>query len=92
MEQYKDGYTISEINGYNNTITFLNGTTISVGEAIGDVNESTFRRIQIRETIKSHLEKERELYKKGIKVLSLFFALSIMFSKYSYVDNTTDRS
>ena len=73
MEQYKEGYTISEINGYNNTITFLNGITIGVGEAIGDVNEMTFRRIQIRETIKSHLEKEKELYKKGIKVLSLFF-------------------
>lgn len=73
MEQYKQGYTISEIDGYRNTITFLNGITLSVGEAIGDVNESTFRRIQIRETIKSHLEKERELYKKGIKVLSLFF-------------------
>lgn len=73
MEQYKEGYTISDIDGYRNTITFLNGMTLSVGEVIGDVNESTFRRIQIRETIKSHLEKERDLYKEGIKVLSLFF-------------------
>jgi type III restriction enzyme len=39
----------------------------------GDVNELTLRRIQIRETIKSHLEKERDLFYRGIKVLSLFF-------------------
>lgn len=49
------------------------GKDIYVGEAVGDLNENVLRRIQIRETIKSHLEKERQLFEKGIKVLSLFF-------------------
>jgi len=73
MNQYKDGFTISEINPINNTVTFLNGEVLSVGNSTGDVAENDIRRIQIRETILSHLDKEEELYDKGIKVLSLFF-------------------
>ena len=72
MSQYK-GYTITEINPFNNTMTFLNGKTIKATEAIGDVSESDFRRIQIRETILSHFEKESKLFKRKIKCLSLFF-------------------
>jgi type III restriction enzyme len=72
LEEYK-GYVVSEINGATNTIEFINGTTLSAGDVQGDVNELTLRRIQIRETIKSHLEKERNLFHRGIKVLSLFF-------------------
>lgn len=72
MEQYK-GYKVAEINGITNTVRFTNGVTVSVGQAIGDISEEHVRRIQIRETIKSHLEKERELFQQGIKVLSLFF-------------------
>jgi type III restriction enzyme len=37
------------------------------------VNETSLRRIQIREAIKAHFEKEQRLFSKGIKVLSLFF-------------------
>ena len=73
MNQYKDGFTISEINPINNTVTFLNGEVLSVGNSTGDVAENDIRRIQIRETILSHFDKEEELYDKGIKVLSLFF-------------------
>ena len=51
MEQYKNGYTISEINPFTNTVTFLNGITIKAGEIVGDVSENDKRRIQIRETI-----------------------------------------
>ena len=40
---------------------------------MGSVNEDYIRRIQIRETIRTHLERERQLFGKGIKVLSLFF-------------------
>ncbi|KAA6327832.1 hypothetical protein EZS27_023211 [termite gut metagenome] len=47
------------------------------------------RRIQIRETIVSHLEKERELYKKGIKVLSLFFIDEV--AKYKFYDDTGEQ-
>lgn len=72
LEQYQ-GYTVSEINGQNNSISFRNGITLYAGDVQGDVSELHFRRIQIRETIRSHFEKERELFRKGIKVLSLFF-------------------
>jgi len=72
LDQYK-GYVIKEINGLKNIVSFTNGVEIGVGQVHGDVDEKHLRRIQIRETIKSHIEKERELFKKGIKVLSLFF-------------------
>lgn len=73
LEQYKNGYVVKEINPINNSITFLNGQTIGVGEVRGDISERDMRRIQIRETILSHFEKEEKLYNKGIKCLSLFF-------------------
>lgn len=72
MNQYK-GYTVSKINGLTNTVSFTNGVTIAAGEVRGLTDEEQIRRIQIRETIKSHLERERALFHKGIKVLSLFF-------------------
>lgn len=69
-----EGFTVTEINprgrGY---VTFLNGTTISCGEVIGDSNEEAMQRVQIRETIRAHFEKEKELFNRGIKCLSLFF-------------------
>ena len=69
-----EGFTVTEINprgrGY---VTFLNGTTISCGEVIGDSNEEAMQRVQIRETIRAHFEKEKELFNHGIKCLSLFF-------------------
>lgn len=73
LEQYKNGYVIKEVNPINNTIMFLNGQTIGVGEVRGDISERDMRRIQIRETILSHFEKEEKLFNKGIKCLSLFF-------------------
>lgn len=72
MEQYR-GYRISEIDPIRGTVTFTNGEVIHAGEVIGDVSEADLRRVQIRETIRSHFEKEKELYSKGIKTLSLFF-------------------
>lgn len=69
-----EGFTVTEINprgrGY---VTFLNGTTISCGEVIGDSNEEAMQRVQIRETIRAHFDKEKELFNRGIKCLSLFF-------------------
>lgn len=78
-----EGFTISEINirGY---VTFLNGVTLRRGEVIGDTNELTMQRVQIRETIKSHFEKERQLFKRGIKCLSLFFIDEV--AKYKSYD------
>ena len=61
------------IDAYQNSVTFLNGDTLYVGDASGDVSEKDIRRIQIKETISSHFEKEKENFDKGIKTLSLFF-------------------
>ena len=78
-----EGFTVSEIN-VNGYVTFLNGTTIRRGEVIGDTNELNMQRVQIRETIKSHFEKERQLFKRGIKCLSLFFIDEV--AKYKSYD------
>lgn len=83
MEQYK-GYTISEINPLDGTVTFTNGEVIKAGEVNGDVSESDMRRIQIRETILSHFEKEEKLFNMGIKSLSLFFIDEV--AKYRQYD------
>ena len=72
LEQYR-GFVVSDINAIENTISFTNGVVLGAGEATGDVNESALRRIQIREAIKAHFEKEKVLFAQGIKVLSLFF-------------------
>ena len=77
LEEYR-GYDIAEINPGNTAhpvgyVTFTNGVTLRKGEIIGDSNELHMQRVQIRETIKAHLEKERQLFKEGIKCLSLFF-------------------
>lgn len=87
MEQYK-GYTISSIDPIERTVTFLNGETISVGEVRGDVSEKDMRRIQIRETILSHFEKEEKLFDRGIKCLSLFFIDEV--AKYRQYDENGD--
>ena len=82
LAQY-DGYVISEISdkGY---VTFLNGVTIRRNQVIGDTSELNMQRVQIRETIMSHFEKERQLYKRGIKCLSLFFIDEV--AKYKSYD------
>ena len=72
MEQYR-GFSIAAIDPIAATITFTNGFVIHKGDVVGDVSEADMRRVQIRETIISHLEKEAELFSKGIKCLSLFF-------------------
>ena len=87
MEQYK-GYTVSDIDPINNTLTFTNGEVISTGNVVGDVSERDMRRIQIRETILSHFEKEEQLFNKGIKTLSLFFIDEV--SKYRIYDENGD--
>ncbi|MCD7789979.1 MAG: restriction endonuclease subunit R, partial [Bacteroides thetaiotaomicron] len=61
MEQYR-GYRISEIDPIRGTVSFTNGEIIHAGEVVGDVSESDLRRVQIRETIRSHFEKEKELF------------------------------
>ncbi|QBL93228.1 hypothetical protein KSAC_09870 [Komagataeibacter saccharivorans] len=73
LDQYRDGFVISQIDARNDTVEFTNGQVLHGGEATGDVSERDIRRIQIRETIRAHLDKEHQLFAQGIKVLSLFF-------------------
>ena len=73
LEEYKNNFTVKFIDGRDNSVEFLNGIKVFAGDVIGKVNEEQLRRIQIRETILSHIERERQLFHKGIKVLSLFF-------------------
>ncbi len=73
LDEYKEGFVVKSIDGRDNSVEFLNGIKIFAGDVIGKVSEDQLRRIQIRETILSHLERERQLFHKGIKVLSLFF-------------------
>ena len=72
LDQYR-GFMISQIDAINDTVEFTNGEVLKAGEANGDVSERDIRRIQIRETIKAHFDKEKQLFAEGIKVLSLFF-------------------
>ena len=85
LEQYKHGYVVSNINPIDNTVTFTNGLVLRAGEMIGDYSETDLRRIQIRETILSHFEKEEKNFYKGIKTLSLFFIDKV--SKYKQYDD-----
>lgn len=73
LEEYKNGFVVSRIDGRDDSVEFINGIKIYAGDVIGAVDEDQLRRIQIRETILSHLQRERQLFYKGIKVLSLFF-------------------
>lgn len=89
LEAYRDGFTVSEIVpdgdaqlGY---VKFLNGIELCRGDVYGDSSDRDMRRVQIRETIKSHLEKEEALFARGIKCLSLFFIDEV--AKYRIYDD-----
>ncbi|MDO4664225.1 MAG: DEAD/DEAH box helicase family protein [Erysipelotrichaceae bacterium] len=86
MEEYKDGFIVSRIDGRDDSVEFINGIKLYAGDVIGKVSEDQLRRIQIRETILSHIQRERELFYKGIKVLSLFFIDEV--AKYKQYDAT----
>ena len=73
LDEYKNGFVVKSIDGRDDSIEFLNGIKLYAGEVVGKVSQEQLRRIQIRETILSHIERERQLFRKGIKVLSLFF-------------------
>lgn len=79
LEQYRNDFIIAPdgIRPGTDTelgsVTFLNGLVLERGIISGDTTEEAMRRIQIRETIQSHLQKEQQLFDEGIKCLSLFF-------------------
>lgn len=89
LEQYR-GFDIAEIFPGSATqptayVSFTNGVTLRKGDVVGDSNLLHLQRVQIRETIKAHFEKERQLFKKGIKCLSLFFIDEV--AKYRQYDD-----
>lgn len=86
MEEYRNNFVVKSIDGRDDSVEFLNGIKIYAGDVIGKVSEEQLRRIQIRETILSHIERERQLYYKGIKVLSLFFIDEV--AHYKLYDET----
>jgi type III restriction enzyme len=84
--EYKDGYVISEINCEpgNEYISFTSGRTLRLGEAQGGLNDDIMR-VQIKNTIQEHLEKELRVNERGLKVLSLFFIDRV--ANYRYYDD-----
>jgi type III restriction enzyme len=84
MPAYKD-LIISEINGYLNKVV-IGGQDMYPGDVLNNKDENAFRRVQIRETIMSHLQKEKQLFGSGIKVLSLFFIDAV--EKYRVYDES----
>ena len=86
LEEYKNGFVVKQIDGRDDSVEFLNGIKIYAGDVIGAVDEDQLRRIQIRETILSHIQRERQLFYKGIKVLSLFFIDEVV--RYREYDKT----
>lgn len=88
LPAYKN-QSITEINGYLNKIV-VGGEDVYPGDILNDKDENAFRRVQIRETILSHLQKEKQLFDKGIKVLSLFFIDSV--EKYRVYDEAGEQA
>ncbi len=86
LDQYR-GYVVSDINAITDTLSFTNGVELTVGDANGDVTEAALRRIQIREAIKAHFDKEQVLFQQGVKVLTLFFIDEVVkYRDYSQTD------
>ncbi|MDR2208320.1 MAG: DEAD/DEAH box helicase family protein [Azoarcus sp.] len=87
LDQYRDGYVVADINANTDTLSFTNGVELVVGDATGDVTEAALRRIQIREAIKAHFDKEQMLFQQGVKVLTLFFIDEVAkYRDYAAVD------
>ena len=90
LAAYRDEYVIAPggivpaQNGTSGYVRFLNDVVVFEGGAKGDSSEADLRRVQIRETVKSHLEKEEALFHRSIKCLSLFFVDEV--GKYRVYD------
>lgn len=87
LEAYR-GLFITDIDATRDIVELSNGDLVLAGQlADRDVTEEMKRRIQIREVIRAHLDKERELFGQGIKVLSLFFIDEVVkYRDYSRED------
>ncbi|MDE2400205.1 MAG: DEAD/DEAH box helicase family protein [Burkholderiales bacterium] len=91
LDQYRDGFVVSDINANTDTLSFTNGLELTVGDATGDVTEAALRRIQIREAIKAHFDKEQALFQQGVKVLTLYFIDEVAkYRDYASADEKGD--
>ncbi|NCC71451.1 DEAD/DEAH box helicase, partial [bacterium] len=88
LEEYRDLGKIETIDYHKNCVIFENGFTLEASNIYGDVNIQQKRRIQIRETIKAHILKEKDNFSKGIKTISLFFIDSV--DKYRLYDENNN--
>ena len=87
LDQYRNGFVVADINANSDTLSFTNGVELTVGDATGDVTEDALRRIQIREAIKAHFDKEQALFQQGVKVLTLYFIDEVVkYRDYSQPD------
>lgn len=87
LDQYRHGYVVADINANTDTLTFTNGVELEAGSGTQDLTEDTLRRIQIREAVKAHFDKELALYPQGVKVLTLFFIDEVAkYRDYSQAD------
>lgn len=87
LDQYRDGFVVADINANTDTLSLTNGMELTVGDATGDVTEAALRRIQIREAIKAHFDKEQALFQQGVKVLTLFFIDEVVkYRDYTQAD------
>ena len=84
LQVYK-GLEVLNIDPERSSVTFVNDIVLSKGQVVGDISEDAMKRAQIRETIKSHFEKEKFNFERGIKTLSLFFIDEV--SKYKSYDD-----
>ena len=85
---YKDRYRVIDLSakdGYG-AVEFENGLALAPGQVSGNVSEKVLRRIQIREAVKAHLDKETQLFPQGVKVLTLFFIDEV--GKYRVYDDS----
>jgi type III restriction enzyme len=90
IEAYKN-LVVVDVDANRDIIELSDGSIIGAGEVSQDITDEAKRRIQIREVIRAHLEKERELYTQGIKVLSLFFIDEVAkYRDYSREDTLGD--
>ena len=90
LDQYS-GQVVAGIDAALGQVEFTGGLVLNCGEAVGNVNEETLRRLQIREAIRAHLDKEERLYGEGVKVLSLFFIDEVVkYRDYSREDEKGD--
>lgn len=91
LEAYH-GLFVSDIDAARDIVELSNGAVVASGDlAGGDTTEEHKRRLQIREVIGAHLEREAELFDEGVKVLSLFFIDEVVkYRDYSREDTRGD--